>query len=780
MVIDKRFFTNTYITGSGRHNYLRIDNLEDPLFTSFTFDIDYVTSPLFYTINYSEYGYPNVEGLGGRIEDALNLMYAEMSINDEGYDILPVFSASVLDGNKLGFGLQQNVYMDLPLYGATEYIYMVDKRNGGANQNDVGYDSNAFGDIAGPNPNALNSYSLGDSIKSIVNESDKKWADRMIEQNNIQIDDCNAILNDKGVQEDHERNRVELYGEDGEGGLKKSVEDANRYPVKEKVVENGKLVEKEVYYTEAELIKKVDDLKKINEEFEYFKREIVEWANNELSKYQRKGTSIYSENKCIQKIFSYDDINSNNHESELEREFTKDFRTIYLFNDSSSKKSYSWNFINLYNELVSVEGSSGSSLSKKSDDTFLIDTKRDDSKSRIRDRYIINKFRDKLKYFGLYKTEDSLESSVYVYTTNGPEWASKFYSYCASYCSSGQASQCEEISNIIYDIMSYKCDYGTSFDNAFTSPTITENTETLGKYEDALGKIRSNLYGQTKDGEYDKNNPDPESIYGKYLEAKEKYENDDYSQAEKTKSLAQSGVNKMTGMIGIYERNQNIKNDSYNESIKKDVQPLEVSRNKSIVASQTVLDMLGFISGMKNLTMKYPYVIQGISGLDTAYNKHYGIKDPYLGSGDDKITLTCLESLDLRVSSMFNRYFNAVYDRQYRRERVPVNLRRFNCIVYVHDVRNFMAKNRVDKKGDRIVSYNRLLELTDMYYSVIEFRFYDCEIVPEETGNIFNDVSNESPSEMKKTNFTFTYGNCVVNFVPQSEVAAHKTSNIST
>lgn len=179
---------------------------------------------------------------------------------------------------------------------------------------------------------------------------------------------------------------------------------------------------------------------------------------------------------------------------------------------------------------------------------------------------------------------------------------------------------------------------------------------------------------------------------------------------------------------------------------------------------------------MKKMTMNYPYVIQGISGLDTAYNKHYGIKDPYLGSGDDKITLTCLESLDLRVSSMFNRYLNAVYDRQYRRERVPVNLRRFNCTVYVHDVRNFMSKDRVDKNGDRIVTYNRLLELTDMYYSVIEFRFYDCEIVPEETGNIFSDVSNESPGEMKKTNFTFTYGNCVVNFVPQSEVAAHKTS----
>ena len=201
-----------------------------------------------------------------------------------------------------------------------------------------------------------------------------------------------------------------------------------------------------------------------------------------------------------------------------------------------------------------------------------------------------------------------------------------------------------------------------------------------------------------------------------------------------------------------------------------------MSRSESIVAAQTVLDMLGFINGKKKMTMHYPYIIQGVSGLDTAYNKHYGIKDPYLGSGDDKITLTCLESLDLRVSSMFNRYFNAVYDRQYRRERVPVNLRRFNCSIYVHDVRNFMPKDRVDKNGERIVTYNRLLELTDMYYSVIEFRFFDCEIVPEETGNIFNDVSNESPSEMKKTNFTFTYGNCVVNFVPPSEVAAHKTS----
>jgi hypothetical protein len=252
-------------------------------------------------------------------------------------------------------------------------------------------------------------------------------------------------------------------------------------------------------------------------------------------------------------------------------------------------------------------------------------------------------------------------------------------------------------------------------------------------------------------------------VYSEYLEAKEKFENDDYSKASHMYALAKSGGLEMAQMMNTYKKSEDPQNK--NNDLKTLIQYSPASSGNSS-APQTVLDMLGFISGMKKMTTDYPYVIQSITGLDVAYNKHYVVKDPYVGSGDDKITLTCLESLDLRVSSMFNRYFNAVYDRQYRRERVPVNLRRFNCSVYVHDVRNFVQQRKTSLN-------NRIIELTDMYYSVIEFKFYDCEIVPEETGNIFNDVSNEAPSEMKKTNFTFTYGNCVVNFVPASEVSGY-------
>ena len=132
---NNKFFKNTYITGEGRKNYLTLGNsrsyLEDPLFTSFTFDMDYITSPLFYTINdYSKC--TNIESLAKNIEESLKNMYGKYMNpgEDSGYDILPLYSAEMVDGYKLGFGLQQNVYMDLPLYGATEYIYMVDKRNG--------------------------------------------------------------------------------------------------------------------------------------------------------------------------------------------------------------------------------------------------------------------------------------------------------------------------------------------------------------------------------------------------------------------------------------------------------------------------------------------------------------------------------------------------------------------------------------------------------------------------------------------------------------------------
>ena len=727
--LDKRFFTNTYVTGGGRQNYLRIDHLEDPLFTSFTLDIDYTTSPLFYTINYSDYGYPTVEGMSDKIESSLKYMYENDISQDQGYDILPLLSASILDGNKLGFGIQQNVYVDTPLYGATEYIYMVDKRNGGANQNDARFDSNRFIESGG-NPNSQNSYKLGDSVTEIVNDSDKAWSERQKNQHDETINVCDEILGDQEVINEHNTNKT---------ALDDALEELNSVRVS---VDGDD-------FTEAELKQKLDEFEKLSGEFEQFKRDVVAWANSVLSGYQTSGTNIYVENKCVKKIATYYNISDSTKDMYIEK-LKKEFGDNFV----NMLNSYSIEFDSLYNDLF---------------EKFLT---KNGSSVNIKKEYVINKFSDKLKYFGLSEDGSTYNGDIIVYESiTPPEWATIFYSHAAYF--SKDSSDWKDVDKKIQSLMSYQCDVELSFDKEFTSDKIEKNEEIKVKYETALDDIRCDLYGYENGKVCDIHNPSPDSKYGKYLEAKETYENDEYSQAEKARTMAQSGYNEMSNMISKDEYVQSGMDKNYNESIQKGEQPLNVNRNESIVVSQTVLDMLGFITGMKKMTMKYPYIIQGVTGLDTAYNKQYGIKDAYLGSGEDKITLTCLESLDLRVSSMFNRYFNAVYDRQYRRERVPVNLRRFNCSIYVHDVRNFVAKSRVDKNGNQKMTYNRLLELTDMYYSVIEFRFFDCEIVPEETGNIFNDISNEAPSDMKKTNFTFTYGNCVVNFVPQSEVALH-------
>ena len=740
-VTDRSFFTNSYITGKGRQNYLRIDDLEDPLFTSFTFDIDFVSSPLFYTINYSDYGYPVVEGIGNKIENALEKMYSD-EITGDGYDILPMLSASILDGNKLGFGLQQNVYMDKPLYGATEYIYMVDKRNGSADQNDVRHDSNIFEDFTGSNPNWLNSYKLGDSVKSIVNKSDEEWAKKNKQINEDQIAVCNDIM--KETYNEHKEN-VKLYEE-----LKQRYES-----VTHEVEENNDGAVVKVQYTEAQLQQKVDKYTNQENEFEQFKKEISDWVNSELSKYQDRLTKVYANNKCIQKITTYSDIafcdddKKDAYKSELKKLYGDNYVNEYI---SGGNNSYLNNFETIYKDLekfVTLDMKSG--------------------RGDVNEKMLVDKFKQKLEQYKLYENEHLKGKVQAIELKAYPDWLIKVNDGLPAF-----VNDTDKIDKT-KSLMGLQCDSDTSFVD-FDSTFTNDNENELSKYGGALDEVKFELYGKT---EGDKSDYTSDSLYAQYLEAKEKVENDDYARAERAKALAESGKTEMNNMLSIYNRDQSLLDAEYEASTTyiKDPQPVLVDRHKSIVVSQTVLDMLGFISGMKRMTLDYPYIIQGITGLDTAYNKHYGIKDPYLGSGEDKITLTCLESLDLRVSSMFNRYFNAVYDRQYRRERVPVNLRRFNCFIYVHDVRNFVSNIRRNSDGV-ISSYNRILELTDMYYSVIEFRFYDCEIVPEETGNIFNDVSNEAPSEMKKTNFTFTYGNCVVNFIPHSEVASHDNKTV--
>lgn len=318
----------------------------------------------------------------------------------------------------------------------------------------------------------------------------------------------------------------------------------------------------------------------------------------------------------------------------------------------------------------------------------------------------------------------------------------------------------------------------------------------LSQVKNELSRRDSAIYGEGRT----ELNPDPDSPCGKRDAAEEIMNNDRYHQLTgQIEALEDAGRNyydalqykeynkdktsTMTTFPTMDPRGKDETDESYNARLgayQTQVNSMRTSR-KTYEVPQTVYDMIGFISGMKRMTTEYPYIMKSISGLDAAYSKYFKTGEPYLGSGDDKISIDCYESLDMRVSSMLNKYLNAAYDHQYKRERLPVNLRRFNCSVFVHDIRNFRNalglgddKFREMKDGDSTVS--KIVEIALNYVSAVEFKFFDCEIVPEETGVVFDNVSNESAGDMRSTKFTFTYGNCVINFLPFEDLKKYYVS----
>lgn len=174
--------------------------------------------------------------------------------------------------------------------------------------------------------------------------------------------------------------------------------------------------------------------------------------------------------------------------------------------------------------------------------------------------------------------------------------------------------------------------------------------------------------------------------------------------------------------------------------------------NKKQLFSKEYKSMSAFVNGFRTLTREYPYVFQTIEGLPDAYKKYFSNKtDAFLGGGDDnKIKIGCLESMDLRMLSLFDAYFNATFNHKYRRQILPPNLLKFNCGVLVHDLRNVVSgvwnENPVlNKDFAQFVSRN---------VSSVYFRFIDCIFDTEDIGESFANVNNAEPNT---TNFSFSF-----------------------
>jgi hypothetical protein len=96
-----------------------------------------------------------------------------------------------------------------------------------------------------------------------------------------------------------------------------------------------------------------------------------------------------------------------------------------------------------------------------------------------------------------------------------------------------------------------------------------------------------------------------------------------------------------------------------------------------------------FIEHLRNINNTTPWFFQEIEGLEDAWKRGFQEKEfiPILPE-DRTIKINCLESIDMRITTLMDMYRKACFDWNFRREIVPWNLRLFNISIYVYELRN--------------------------------------------------------------------------------------------
>lgn len=96
---------------------------------------------------------------------------------------------------------------------------------------------------------------------------------------------------------------------------------------------------------------------------------------------------------------------------------------------------------------------------------------------------------------------------------------------------------------------------------------------------------------------------------------------------------------------------------------------------------------------LKKLNKELPWFWQGITGLEKTrtYEK---MADPFRGGEESKISISCLETVELTVTGLMDLYKRAIFDFDRWVEVVPLNMRRFRMYVIVSEVRTFKSKSK--------------------------------------------------------------------------------------
>lgn len=811
--VNKKFLYKYYANSK--------NSIEDPIFTGFTLDIDMLNSPLFYA------PYDTTEILRGNGSDTeladkietrlttLNKVFFEGSPNT--YEINTVKAKDELGDRLAGYGLQDKFYLDNITngggYGATDYIYMVDKETEGSFSDDIG-----ITDIGNGTPNrsmyaqqsaVLNSIDPGTDI--LVQETQSQVNDAVssfkkidiffnLNKSDIRPDQVSSVELVAKIMNDNPDCTVQIDGyadkDTGNPSINMTLSEDRVKTVEQVLMGKGVSANRITISYHGDTVQPF-----VGE----MNRAVTCNFTGDISEKTALGLKSLNESLKLKSMPDEEGKEQNELINEHEKNVivTDDAKTTYddakkVYDEleqkiKDTKKSFKEQPYNVRSEFLDFQNEMTKDIERYR--TVWDGEEKEKIAERIKNRYIA--FKDFADHFN-----NGAETS----NSKGEKY-SDIYKDIA--CGTGTVNRIDsmdedkfknEMNNLTDDekkenvIDIFRQAYSV-MKSTMNSPKIkSESNNQLSELKEKFNKKSQELYGVHPDNSLGSENNPAGGLYYNYKTAKDKQDNDPYS-IQKNKVDVLNDIMANYPQLKQYQDYQNTKRQITPQLPTIDYGMTEAEKNdpsayanrireeknirKTYEVPQTVYDMLGFINGMRKLTTEYPYVLQTITGLDEAYKKYFDAKEPYQGSGEGKISIDCLEYIDMRITSMFNKYFNAVYDHRYKRERVPINLRRFQCSIFVHDIRNFRKSvQRLIGEVDEESYISNIALMAINYLSAIEFKFFDCEIIPEETGGIFDNVTNLPNNDMRSTKFTFKYGNCVINFLPFEDLKKYQPTSL--
>lgn len=154
---------------------------------------------------------------------------------------------------------------------------------------------------------------------------------------------------------------------------------------------------------------------------------------------------------------------------------------------------------------------------------------------------------------------------------------------------------------------------------------------------------------------------------------------------------------------------------------------------------------------LRDLIINFPFYFQLMTGLEEFYK--YNPKETWR-TRERRITIKTLESLDLRVANMIDKYMKASFDENYMRECIPINLRKFNAYIVLTEIRNF--KTFYDQVILNPIDDTKISILND-HLSNFVIKLEGCRFDFSESNPWMEEISNANPEKPIENQFSLVF-----------------------